>query len=569
MPIAVGHKVADSLLAEAPPALGPPDTFFQSLSAAAGSTFYGHTLLGFDVMEGEIRNNIEERVRAATGKGITQRMAEMNPKALARRDTFWDEFFKLTRDAVAERPELDDLPIQTVEQMDAEIVRQINNREAKASLNREKTPGIAAGTARFLGAAGGILVDPPVAATLFAGGNFSVGLLRVFAREAGLGFISELAVQPGVQAERIDLGLEGGVQDALLNIGLATLGGGIFGTAFAGAARGVRALRKAARDQNVKLPQEVQQAADLVETLDELDTLLPYVRSADARAAFIRTLDQSVRALRAGRGLDVERPMFAPTEDAIAKVRKSDIPKDVSEQLPLSKEVLGAARSLREQIIREITPTITAERQAQAARNILREPELDKALDVVRRRAELELQRRTLAAKAPKAKTKGQKGAITRGTNALRRDFFEANPQLVGENGTPTNKGVAVFNAFMAGTDQVSMALRSLEDLGFNIRDLSPSSVRAQLESTAVTAERAIAAGKQNPAPARAIPAETDAEVDAITASHQRQVEQALDEGDDFEVVLDDETIRVSEIAEDIAEDEKALTAAKKCGGGT
>ncbi len=567
MVISVGSRTADSLLASATPALGPPDSFMQSLRTAASSTFYGHTLLGFDILESNIQEDINARVRAATGKNI---MTLMDPTDMGGHERFFDGYFKVVKKAIEEHPELNDMPIQNLEQMRKEIARQVTTREAKSALSSARTTGFLAGTGRFLGAAGGILVDPPIAATLFAGGSFSVGLLRVFAREAGLGFVSELVVQPGVQTTRLDLGLDAGVQQALTNIGLATLGGGIFGTAFAGAARGARALLKTARAKKIPIPKEVQEAADILETLDELDTLLPYVRTADARAAFIRTLDQSVRALRAGRGLDVQRPMFAPTKEAIEKVRKSDIPKDVSEQLPISQEVLGAARNLREQIIREVTPKFTAQRQAQAARTILREPNLDAALDVVRKRASLELKRRQLAAKAVKAKISPQaRAAITRGVNALRKEFFESNPQLVGTGGTPTPAGVAVFDAFMAGSDQVSMALRSLEDLGFNLRDLTPDSVRAELETTAVVAERTIRSSKQNPAISRAIPADDDAAVDAITASHQRQVEEAVEAGDDFDVVLDDEVIKASKISEDIAEDERALTAAKKCGGGT
>lgn len=109
-----------------------------------------------------------------------------------------------------------------------------------------------AGSAQFLGAMTGYMLDPvnvltmplaaPVATLRAAHGATQVikALGKVALTEGAIGVGVESAIQIPVSQFKDDIGVDYGVKDALFAIGTAAVGQSILGTAFAGAARGIQ-----------------------------------------------------------------------------------------------------------------------------------------------------------------------------------------------------------------------------------------------------------------------------------------------------------------------------------------
>lgn len=79
---------------------------------------------------------------------------------------------------------------------------------------------------RFVGAGGASLTQPEVLVTLPIGAPVRAGLLSKVLIEAGIGAGTEAILQPGVQRQRAELGLESGFGQALENVAVAGAGAG-------------------------------------------------------------------------------------------------------------------------------------------------------------------------------------------------------------------------------------------------------------------------------------------------------------------------------------------------------
>ena len=114
-------------------------------------------------------------------------------------------------------------------------------READAQLQKGES-GLIQGAARFVGAAGAILTDPPIAASMLLGAPVASGVLRTALIEAGIGAAVEIPVQGIVQSSRREVGEDPSFADAVANVALAGAGGFVGGALVKGAINGSRSL---------------------------------------------------------------------------------------------------------------------------------------------------------------------------------------------------------------------------------------------------------------------------------------------------------------------------------------
>jgi hypothetical protein len=89
-------------------------------------------------------------------------------------------------------------------------------------------------------------VDPvnlaAMAATAPIGGPLAGPVLKVVGRQALAGGLAQAAVEPFVQPQRAELGLESGFKEGVINVGQAAIGGGALAGLFRGGAAAVRAV---------------------------------------------------------------------------------------------------------------------------------------------------------------------------------------------------------------------------------------------------------------------------------------------------------------------------------------
>jgi len=90
---------------------------------------------------------------------------------------------------------------------------------------------------QFVGTAGAIMTDPPVAVSMMMGVGAAAGIARTMVIEGLIGAGSEALVQPDVQAYRKKLGLDAGADQAMEAIGTAGLASAVLGGVIKGTGR--------------------------------------------------------------------------------------------------------------------------------------------------------------------------------------------------------------------------------------------------------------------------------------------------------------------------------------------
>jgi len=183
---------------------------------------------GLDV---EPPEDIFDNARSPEGGGA----ATMLNYAVAQMAWYEREFKRLRQD----RPDLAEF-IPTSEGLLGIMSEKAKERErVEADLNSRA--GLGAKAAGFVGAVGGSLTDPINQITLPLGGA-SKTVLGAAAKGAAINAGIETALQPFVQSNRENLGLEAGFDQAVDNIALAGVGGGVLGAGGKGLEIGASAI---------------------------------------------------------------------------------------------------------------------------------------------------------------------------------------------------------------------------------------------------------------------------------------------------------------------------------------
>lgn len=247
-----------------------------------------------------------DEVRAVTGESFENPMDSMDwrgdfatPSAHARarereEKALSDKLLKL-------RERHPEMPWRSPEEIRNEIAAERSAlRERRADVARREV-GFAAGAASFVGSAGAVLLDPPVAASMAFGLPFSTGILRGALVDAGVGAASETFAQGVVQTERQAFGEKTDFKEAAESVAFAAGGTGAFSL-------GLRALVKGARALRNPSP-EVRDAAAVVERRADMEETSPYrERTPEATADHLERLDDALNAARTGSAPSEARP---------------------------------------------------------------------------------------------------------------------------------------------------------------------------------------------------------------------------------------------------------------------
>lgn len=178
---------------------------------------------------------------------------------------------------------------------------------------------------RFAGGAVGAMTDPVnIASLVFGGaGMFEAAGATLVAKLAHIGRIAaqeglinagvEAANQPQIMRWNEKLGIEHGISDAALSVGMAGLGGAAFGGLLAGAAQGGRAVLGQWRKARGTAPAapEVRAAESILEARIADEDASPFPRTVEGDVAHAKASAAATRQVLAGEPVDVRREVQA------------------------------------------------------------------------------------------------------------------------------------------------------------------------------------------------------------------------------------------------------------------
>ena len=149
--------------------------------------------------------------------------------------------------------------------------------------------------AGFVGAAGGILTDPLILASMAVGAPAATSILRAMLIEGAIGAGSEIGVQAIVQATRSRLGEGVDFERAATNILLAGVGGGLLAGVIRGGISGTKALLRRTRElPTVLRTPEVKAAEAYLTRKVEMEEHNPFGPSVAGQVEHARRLDKAM-----------------------------------------------------------------------------------------------------------------------------------------------------------------------------------------------------------------------------------------------------------------------------------
>lgn len=210
------------------------------------------------------------------------------------------------------REQFPELPDINPDSIRAEVGRTRQKIRQRDAIVQEGETGFATGAARFIGATGALMTDPPVLGSMLFGAPWSAGILRTMLIEGGIGAGSEAAVQASLQGARTQVGEQPDLGEAALAIGTAGLGGAAFAGIIKGGAKGMRALIERSRAENPRTS-EVMSAEKFLERMIEMEEENPFLDTPAGRQQHSDMLSQTMDRLRGETGIgrvleDTARP---------------------------------------------------------------------------------------------------------------------------------------------------------------------------------------------------------------------------------------------------------------------
>lgn len=354
---------------------GPPTGFGENAAAAFRSNQLSETTIGSRLALIDTYDKYIEQIRDETGQTLDnpvftqvefglEDVEAVTPTLEERTASFSEQVVKL---GLTPRT-----PDNLQEEAFADIRAAVEENEEIAARG-----GFPALLGQFTGGAAAILLDPPVLASMAVGAPISAGILRTALIEGAIASGVETVIQPTIQAARAKAGLPAGTAQALRNIGLAGLGGVVFGGGIKSLAVGGRAL------------------FDKVRTRDELHAARYLERHADLRdqnpfperaaAEHVQRVSRAQSDLaEAGIRLADEQP------DPVAPVRSRESDLDlktapgVRADLPASTNAFKVGREARKKAFDGIEAEEDRRVLTQLAQEIRDFPDLPAALQAVR-----------------------------------------------------------------------------------------------------------------------------------------------------------------------------------------
>lgn len=307
------------------PAPGAPVTLGESISSSYGAMSETElSLSGEAAIHGEWESLLDT-VRKQTGERFPNpRDAHQYRSSLKDPRVRETEERRIFGELTKLKTIYPDLPVLSPE----DIRRKIADRRREVRKTRAKVAERETGTVSWLGpligGGGAAITDPPVLASLFFGAPLASGILKTALIEARIGAASEILVQGQVQGSRRQFGERPSMSQAVENIGLATVGGGVFGGMLRALGRGGAAVRREASSlvrRADRLPEQstaVEDALAHTRRRADLEDVDPFV--AAGRAEHVERMTAAEIAIREGRVADLGEPVHPVRKDVLETV---------------------------------------------------------------------------------------------------------------------------------------------------------------------------------------------------------------------------------------------------------
>ena len=420
-----------------------PTTLGETIRSSFQTTLKTERSISVRSAEFDEYERINAEVKRVTGKRL------FNPQSPGKnRGKLLDRYYQEIDTLKKQYPELNVPTYDEVLQKIGADRQEI--READAEFARGES-GLVQGLARFIGTAGGILSDPPIAASMAVGAGASAGILRTALVEGAIAAGVEVPVQGIVQSERTRVGEQPSLGEAAANIALAGAGGAAGGALLKSAFVGTRSLVRKYRASPVKTA-EADAAATVLERQHWTEDRNPFGNDPENLARYMdrfddawnRMLDDSGEYVRAREDLlsssTLARPGFQTGAVRVAADVGSEFGAEPAEQYTRRlREAHPELFARQEQVNRSIDDAEARlkEQEAIAADD---QPLVDRAealvgnqggldpVDAIRRRARQETGRqrqldRGLSREADKASRRREKAA--RKAEAIRDEISQ------------------------------------------------------------------------------------------------------------------------------------------------
>lgn len=369
-----------------------PSSFGENFEAVQRDVLVNSMSTSADMLLSDAYDNYIETIEAQTGKRLenpwTNPHAFASPDELERskqqaakgfmapgnrlsRSEAETRFFGQARELKAQHPTaVFDLRSPEIVREQIGVLRADVRSEAARVTGRADFGGTL-GT--FAGGAAMASVDPPVLASMLLAAPAAAGVLRTALFEAGIGGISEAAVQSIVQEQREQFGETADFAEAMRAALFATFGGALFGGALRAGQRALERLSELASRSG-----EVRAAAQTVVENARTRANNPL---EDTLAAQREHMERSVAADERLRDLESPRPPDEPRARAKPHIRlktkKSDV---VPDDLAVAAQTRNSAadafdvgqklRELEQNARVDVRSEVTLERLDQIQRNV-------------------------------------------------------------------------------------------------------------------------------------------------------------------------------------------------------
>ena len=186
--------------------------------------------------------------------------------------------------------------VKTRAEIEAEIAREAQRLES-VSAEAMANGGIGGVVGGVVGGMGAALTQPEQLATLPLGAPAKLGLVGRILAEAAIGAATEASLQPGVQAQREQMGLDAGLGQAAVNIATAGAGGALFAGGMEGARALIRGGASAFQKRFGRPPTKDETAAlQVAQQALEVDAATPYVEKSAATARVFQANQKAATA---------------------------------------------------------------------------------------------------------------------------------------------------------------------------------------------------------------------------------------------------------------------------------
>lgn len=584
-----------------------PTGFMDNFFATMQATAYSETTLGRYLSMDKAYDAYGEEVAAETGQPFRERNPATYDLPFSVSDAQRSELDRLRHErwAAAVREAGGTPP--SFEDVQARAHGIVEGRIARADEVAMGGTGVRAGAGAIVGGMAGVLVDPPVLATMFVGAAGSTGVLRTALVEGGLAAATEVAIQPSVQRWRAEVGLPSGAAEAFRNIGLAAAGGFVFAGALKGSARAWTRVRDAMLESAAQTA-SVRDAQRYVERMAAAMAESPH--SDRASGEHVQRWSQAQRDLLEGRPQQNPREPQAPVRaDQLETrlVRPDDAEPIDSAAFRAGQEMraralegigsvneLRAAKEIATDLLRNTETLDDMLRQA-AAKRLSRPRGVVSLIDALRKAGGIQESRGELASMGITARSRPglvRKTGMTLDDATLwawERGFFHEAPMETAERpeiqrlldavrddfegrrvfSTEDQAILDDFEAIERGIDEFSQALH---ELGMDVKELPPKEIRGRLQAIVEEPmpEPASPARQAAQANARDV-ADMEAWEDAMDADLEARVRDAYERQMDTEVWLGEgdnlEAVRAGDLLDELDAERKALDEWRACLG--